>query len=261
VQFSRLTDKDLLEDYFRQDLPLHAYSLGDLDEGYWQRTSYFGIHREDQLSDVFLIYRGIGLPVLLAMGPEGYLKGGLLEQMVKLVPDEVYAHLSPGLEKRLWDWFSLEDFGPHFKMVLVDPGRLEGIPPGDTFRLSPEDLPALERLFSESYPDNAFDPRMLSSGKYIGCRESGKLVSTAGVHVYSLRYRVAALGNITTHPDYQNRGFARMATARLCRELAGEVDFIGLNVKSGNQAAVHLYQALGFKIAANYGEFCLKKRF
>ncbi len=102
---------------------------------------------------------------------------------------------------------------------------------------------------------------MLSLGKYIGWRESGELVSAAGVHVYSAHYRVAALGNITTHPDHRNQGFARAVTARLCQELAREVDFIGLNVKCENQPALHLYQALGFEIAAKYGEFTLKKAF
>jgi ribosomal protein S18 acetylase RimI-like enzyme len=260
VKLERIHDREQLAAYFRRDLALHAYSLGDLEEPYWSRTSYYGIQDKGGLSDVFLIYRGYGLPVLLAMGPEGYLKGDSQEQLEKLLPDEFYAHLSPGLEDSLGKQFSLQSHGLHYKMALSEPSLLMGIPAENTVHLKPEDLPELMSLYLESYPDNAFDPLLLSRGKYIGYRTSNRLVSAAGVHVYSPSYRVAALGNITTHPDFRNKGFARVVTARLCQELAEEVDFIGLNVKSANQAAVHLYQSLGFKIAEKYGEFSLKRR-
>jgi GNAT superfamily N-acetyltransferase len=257
----RIRDKEKLSAYFRQDLPLHAYSLGDLDDPYWSRTSYYGIQIGDRISEVFSLYRGPGLPVLLAMGPREYLNGELLEDLVKLVPDEAYAHLSPGLENRLGNWFSLQPFGLHQKMTLENPDPLKSVPTEDTFRLTEKDLPDLLQLFAESYPDNAFDPSLLDTGKIIGIRDSGKLISTAGLHVYSPRYRVAALGNVTTHPDFRNQGCARSVVARLCLELSGEVDFIGLNVKCANLAAVQLYQSLGFKICANYSEFALKRLF
>ncbi|MEJ2411494.1 MAG: GNAT family N-acetyltransferase [Anaerolineales bacterium] len=260
MKLERIYNREQLAAYFRKDLALHAYSLGDLDEPYWSRTSYYGIRDTEGLTDVFLIYKGYGLPVLLAMGPEGYLKGDSLRQLEKLLPDEFYAHLSPGLEDSLGEKFCLQTHGLHYKMALSEPSMVKDIPAENTVHLEPEDLPELEELYQESYPDNAFDPRLLSGGKFIGYRISGRLVSAAGVHVYSARYRVAALGNITTHPDFRNMGFARVVTARLCRELTKEVDFIGLNVKSENQPAVHLYQSLGFKIAEKYGEFSLKRR-
>jgi ribosomal protein S18 acetylase RimI-like enzyme len=102
---------------------------------------------------------------------------------------------------------------------------------------------------------------MLSTGKYYGCRSNGVLVSVAGVHVYSSLYRVATLGNITTHPDHRNQGFARLVSSVLCLDLVNEVDFIGLNVKADNLPAIHLYRSLGFEISAKYGEFSLKRQF
>lgn len=38
---------------------------------------------------------------------------------------------------------------------------------------------------------------MLEAGCYYGLGREGRPVSVAGVHVYSPRYRVAVLGNIT----------------------------------------------------------------
>jgi ribosomal protein S18 acetylase RimI-like enzyme len=92
-----------------------------------------------------------------------------------------------------------------------------------------------------------------------GIRLAGELVSIAGVHVYSPAYRVAALGNITTHPDHRNQGFGRAVTAQICVSLKEKVDFIGLNVRCDNLPALGLYRSLGFDIYANYGEFSLKK--
>jgi predicted GNAT family acetyltransferase len=96
---------------------------------------------------------------------------------------------------------------------------------------------------------------MVATGRYFGVREDGQLICIAGVHVYSPRYRVAALGNIVTHPAHRNRGHATRATARLCQALLDEVDHIGLNVKADNEAAIACYRKLGFEVVAPYGEF------
>jgi ribosomal protein S18 acetylase RimI-like enzyme len=261
VELQQISDRKKLAAYFRRDLPLHTYSLGDLDEFYWPRTTFYGEILEEEVSRVTLLYRGEGLPVLLALGPEEFFGDDYYRFLSPRLPDPFYAHFSPGLEKFFLHDYEIVDHGEHYKMDLVEPGNFGKTDLESPFRLNVSQLPELQELFHCSYPENAFDPRMLSTGRYYGYRSGGILVSVAGVHVCSSRYRVAALGNVTTHPDYRNRGFARLVTARLCRDLVGEVDTIGLNVKVDNAPAVHLYQSLGFKIAAKYGEFSFKKRF
>ena len=91
-------------------------------------------------------------------------------------------------------------------------------------------------------------------------RRDDKLVSVAGVHVYSEAYKVAALGNITTHPAYRGQGLARIVTARLCRSLLETVDYIGLNVKVDNQSAISLYQRLGFEPVCTYHEYMVEAK-
>ncbi len=77
---------------------------------------------------------------------------------------------------------------------------------------------------------------------------------TAGVHVYSSSYRVAALGNIATDSAWRGQGLAQRATAQLCRWLLDTVDTIGLNVNADNAAAIACYRKLGFEVAAEYDE-------
>ena len=260
MEFTKITDREKLAAYFKQDLATHLYSLGDLDDLYWPQTTYYGEEVAEEVSRVTLLYRGAGMPVLLALGSLGFFDLEYYRYLIPLLPDTFYAHFSPGLEVYFQDEYQLSSFGNHYKMTLVDPEALRIDETEGVFRLNASHLPELEGLY-HFYPDNAFDPLMVSTGKYFGVRSGEFLASVAGVHVYSSSYRVAALGNITTHPACRNQGFARLVTASLCRDLLGEVDMIGLNVKADNAPALHLYRSLGFKISSKYGEFELNRQF
>jgi predicted GNAT family acetyltransferase len=101
---------------------------------------------------------------------------------------------------------------------------------------------------------------MLETNQFFGIRKGMRLISIAGIHVYSEEYRVAALGNITTHPLHRGKGYGTLVTARLCKSLLKNVDHIGLNVKADNRIAIVCYRKLGFEIIAPYGEFILEAK-
>jgi predicted GNAT family acetyltransferase len=96
---------------------------------------------------------------------------------------------------------------------------------------------------------------MLETGFYRGIREDERLVSIAGVHVFSRGQGVAALGNVTTLPAFRGRGFGMQVCSTLCCELQASVATIGLNVKSDNQKAIRVYQKLGFRECVTYEEY------
>ncbi|WP_370463364.1 GNAT family N-acetyltransferase [Micromonospora sp. WMMD558] len=144
-------------------------------------------------------------------------------------------------------------------MALTDPVRLAAVPPAGVV-LGAADLPALRALYAEAYPGNWFDPRMVDTGQYVGVRDGGGLVAVAGVHVWSPRYRVAAVGNVTTHPRARGRGLGAAVVAALCRRLRSSVEHVTLNVRADNGPAVRLYERLGFTRVADYGEFTLTGR-
>ena len=75
------------------------------------------------------------------------------------------------------------------------------------------------------------------------------------MHVYSKKYKVAAIGNIATDPEMRGRGFASKVTAMVCRALLKHVEHIGLNVDSKNKAAISCYKRLGFRVTAPYEEY------
>ena len=247
-------DRDALAALLRRDPVLHAYQLGDLDDFFWPYTSWF--RRGDQVA---LLYHGVTPPVLLAFAAPDDLPemAALLADLAPMLPTRVYAHLSPGLLEVLGRGYAVEPGGgPHHRMALTDPARLATVTPvGDV--LDRADLPALRALYAAAYPGNWFDPRMLDTGQYVGIRHGGDLVAVAGVHVYSPAYRVAALGNVTTHPRVRGQGHAAAAVAALCARLRPHVDHVTLNVKADNIAAVRLYERLGFTRVADFGEHLL----
>ncbi|MFI5834102.1 GNAT family N-acetyltransferase [Micromonospora sp. NPDC051300] len=249
-------DRAVLAALLGRDPVLHAYQLGDLDDFFWPYTSWFRSGDE-----VVLLYHGVELPTLLAFAaPERVAAlSGLLARAAPVLPARLWAHLSPGLEATVARWFTVSESAPHDRMALTDPGRLAAVAPrGEPLGVA--DLAELRELYAVAYPGNWFDPRMVETGQYVGVRERGRLVAVAGVHVFSPRWRVAAVGNVTTRPDARGRGLAAGAVAALCARLSASVDHITLNVRSDNVAAVRLYGRLGFTRVAGFTECALTRR-
>ncbi|MEZ4264786.1 MAG: GNAT family N-acetyltransferase [Myxococcota bacterium] len=61
--------------------------------------------------------------------------------------------------------------------------------------------------------------------------------------------RVIQLAGIYTHPEWRRRGLARGGVAEVCRALLRTTPLITLYVHSDNEAAIRLYEGLGFRLA------------
>ena len=252
-----LHDKDTIETFLRGNVFLNIYSLGDLDDFFWPYTTWYALTDSKDIRAIALIYTGGSLPCLHALGEEDKSDSmkELLRCLVPILPCRFHAHLMLGSEEILKERYCLQPHGRHERMALVDKSLLANLDTSGTIVLSVSDLDEIMSLFEEAYPGNFFEPRMLETKQYFGILKSGELVSVAGVHVYSTRYKVAALGNITTHPDYRGRGYGKVVTGQVCKSLLKEIDHIGLNVKADNISAIRCYEQLGFEVIRCYGEF------
>jgi ribosomal protein S18 acetylase RimI-like enzyme len=256
MNYVSLHDKKEIEQHLRKDVYLNIYSIGDLDDFFWPYTTWYGFKSGDEISSVALLYAGLSLPTLVVFSTEGInVTASLLMSIRHLLPKRFYAHLSPGLASALQTTHVLEAMGEHYKMALT--ARTLAAEPDSSYveRVTMADLASLQSLYHESYPENWFDPRMLETGRYYGLRQKDRLVSVAGVHVFSRKYRVAALGNITTLPTYRGKGYGTLVTATLCRALIDEDIDIGLNVRADNRAAIACYRKIGFETVASYEEY------
>jgi ribosomal protein S18 acetylase RimI-like enzyme len=259
---------DILLPLLNRDIGLHVYAIGDLDPFFAPFTTWFGWSdgaERERLSAAAVLYTPdpSTTPTLLALSMRPEPMRRLLDVIAGDLPPRMHAHLTPGLSDALGRQFVAETNEHHLKMFLPAEVTLPAWPLGRGERIAPitnTDLPEVRELYKAGYPDNWFDPRMLETQRYLGLWVAGVLAAIAGVHVYSRRYGVAALGNITTHPDYRARGYGRIVTAELCRVLREDHLKIGLNVHAGNHAAVRAYRSVGFVCVADYVESTLTRR-
>ncbi len=247
--------------FLRKNPFLHLYSLGDLDDFFWSYTTWYALKDRQQITQLALLYTGTLLPILLGLTeePTDQMRE-LLQSILHLLPIRLYAHLSGDLATVFAHNYHVHLHGAHYKMGLMHKERVETIDTTRVVPLSTSDVDELEALYRLSYPGNSFDPRMLETGCYYGMRQGKELVSVAGIHVYSPRYKVAALGNVTTHSAYRGQGLATIVCAKLCQALLQTVDYIGLNVKADNLSAIHTYERLGFEYIATYEECALERK-
>ncbi|MBN2181839.1 MAG: GNAT family N-acetyltransferase [Sedimentisphaerales bacterium] len=249
-----LHDRWEIESFLRQNVYLYIYAIGDLDDFFWPYTTWYAWYENDEIRAIALLYGGRKLPTLLALSEESKTKQ-LLHDLVQLLPQKFHAHLRSGVNDVLKKKYDIKSHGQYGKMALKNKSSLLRVDCSEAFRLKNEDLDEILEFYEQVYPGNWFDSEMLRTKQYFGIRKENKLVSVAGIHVYSEQYKVAALGNIVTHPDYRGNGFGKAVTAKLCRELSKKVDHIGLNVKSDNDIAISMYEDLGFEIVDSYWEY------
>jgi ribosomal protein S18 acetylase RimI-like enzyme len=253
-----LHSKDEIEAFLRHNTFLHLYSIGDLDDFFWEHTTWYALKDAQQVKELVLLYTATSLPVLLSITTEPTdLMKALLQSIIHLLPKQFYAHLSGNLATVLSDEYQIQSHGVHYKMALRNKLCLENFDTSEVIQLTLSDVNDLKELYHQSYPGNWFEPRMLETGYYYGIRRGDTIVSVAGVHVYSQQYKVAALGNITTHPQFRGNGLAKVVCAKLCQTLLQTVNHIGLNVKVDNTTAIKCYTNLGFEIVAPYEEYSL----
>ncbi len=259
LELAETDDRAVIEAFLRRDPQLHLYEIGDLDPFFWPKTRWFGAWQGDALQALALRYAAPGVEAVLLLErqhPEA--ARWLARKLAFELEHPFHAHFSLGIGE-LFSERGAQSAGVHRKMTLRPeaelPPRRDGVR-----RVGDSDLAAVHELYAAAYPENWFDPAMVATGQYFGAWDDERLCAVAGIHVFAPKLRVAALGNITTHPGARGRGWGRAVTAAVCSSLreAG-VESIGLNVKADNEAAIACYRRLAFDHEADYEEWDVER--
>ena len=255
-RFSQISDASVIEEVLMKDIGLNIYLLGDLDSFFYPHTSWFAGYENDSVECIAMLYEGPGISTVLtsAASDTGFL-AETVENFAGMLPEIFYAHFACGLMNRLKNFRVNRDLGIHYRMILTDQSKVLQEADGEIRRLGSDDMPLITEFYSENYPDNFFDRRMLLTGKYFGSFSEHELTGIAGIHVYSPDKKVAALGNIAVSVMHRGRGLCASLTRRLCKDLLENVQTIGLNVHAENKHAIKCYEQCGFEIAGSYEEF------
>ena len=252
-----LRDKSAILMFLKSNIELQTYCVGDLDDFFWPKTIWYALLDKGKILAIALLYVGMETPTLLSFDDKtAKYAYDLLNRIKSILPNKFYAHLNPELVDVFGKQNVFEHYGVHYKMALrKQPSEAND---SNIRQLKMIDLPMIQDFYFIAYPNNWFDNRMLETNKYYGYFVNEKLVGISGVHVYSSDYKVAALGNIATHPDYRGQQIGFKLTSKLCHDLRKTVDTVGLNVKADNDFAIKCYKKVGFEIVGKYEECLIK---
>ena len=229
-----IADKNEIRNILRREPAWTVYALGDLSPRMFDKCRWY-------TPDLTLILRDYGTTILFATGPGsirealGEVTGTVHLQVRADALDDIARVAAVSEERLMW------------RMVWRH-GSLPAIGP-PVSRLAAGDIPALETLYAdgESSGDapDFFYPSMVSDGVFFGVYEDQALAAVAGTHLVSREEGAAAIGNVYTRRDRRGHGLGRAVTAAVLRELSG-IETVGLNVRADNDAAIRVYESLGF---------------
>ena len=235
----RLTAKDDIRAILRRDPRWCVYALGDLTPRMFAKCQWF-------TPDLTLVLHDYGTSILFADGTASirealdHVSWPVHLQVQRDALDEVKRHAIVTNEKHM------------IRMAWT--GGSTRVSDRVT-RLGAQDVPAIERLYADGAsagesPD-FFYASMVTDGVFFGVRKGDDLIAAAGTHLVARDEGAAAIGNVYVRRDRRGCGLGRAVTAAVLHELAG-IETVGLNVRADNDAAIRVYESLGF---ARYCEF------
>jgi ribosomal protein S18 acetylase RimI-like enzyme len=241
-QTSTLTDKPQILAYLETDRLYAAYAIGDLEAGMFEQTTWARAERAGRLRALVLQFHGLQPPPLLLMGDTDGLRAILQDA---LHPEWVYLTCRPHHLSMTRDAYAWGETIPMWRMAL-QPARFQPAQ-GDCVRLGPAHADRLAELYALG-GGRAFSPPQVQHGAFYGLFADGQLVAAAGTHLVSPTYGVAAVGNVFTRPDCRGRGYGTATTSAVVAELLQRgIRDVVLNVGQDNEAAIRIYERLGFQ--------------
>jgi len=242
-QGRRLHDRAAIERFLRADRVYAAFALGDLEPGYYEQTRWYGAQTAGELRSLALIYEGLEPPALFLMGDPL----GIALLLGSLVRDRfVYATFLASSQPALETHYVLGEIHAMKRMAL-HPERFRPDRRQPVERLGPGSVTEMRELLTlDGGGATFFNAEETARGVFYGARRGGRLIAVAGTHLTAPAQRVAAVGNVFTHPAYRGQGYASACASRVTEELMGRKMMVVLNVRVDNAPAIQVYERLGY---------------
>jgi ribosomal protein S18 acetylase RimI-like enzyme len=248
----READPAVIRAFLERDLDWSAYALADLEEPLARHARFYLAARDGVDGAALLVYAP---PEFTAVELTGDAEGATALLAAAELPLETSLLLPLAHRAVVEARFAGERWDAMWRMSLA-PGGLRA--PTDEIapvRLTPTDVPALQRLYAARDYFAPFSPSMVEQGVYFGVWRDGGLIAAAGTHVVARQSRVAAIGNVYTMPEARGQGLARATTAAVARQLlADDCRRVILNVAADNAPAIAVYRRIGFDKARDFWE-------
>lgn len=131
-------------------------------------------------------------------------------------------------------------------LLLMKHIHPEAVPPMDkqVLRLGQPYHELIESKMAEMH--TTFFAREELQYPFYGVMEQQKLIAVGGYHIYSEDY--VELGNIETDAAWRRRGYGKKICTELTRTGRAITPNVYLNVLEENEAAIRLYQSIGYEV-------------
>lgn len=234
------TDRSVLRGFLERDRLLAAYALCDLDDREFGRTKWGIATLGENPVAVGVEYSGPTPQPMFLMGRNDGI-AAILRDVLR--PRAAYIAVTAPAIPTVAQLYRVEPGPP---MIRMNVDRTTFRPyPATVERLLPVEVSELNRLYQLGFA--AWLPAgAIAEGVYYGIRSGGRLVAAAGTHVISREGRIGVVGNVMTHSEHRNRGYAKAVTSAVTADLLRVCDDVVLNVRSDNPPAIAAYRALGY---------------
>jgi predicted GNAT family acetyltransferase len=254
------SDRDEIAAFLNRDRLYAGYALCDLEDEYFGSCQWFlTADAQGEPRGLAMEFGRLDPVVLFVMGePEAVratLENDLTPAYIQITAQP--EHL-PALEHR----YRVRHVRAMLRMTVRKADFQPAKEQERAERLTERDLPELNRIYRMAAA-SAFAAYQLESGIFYGIKVNGRLVATAGTHVFSPSQRIVAVGNVFTHPHFRGRGFAQAVTGAVTAEALrgfgpdepGQPEAIAiLNVRADNAPAIRAYQKIGYADACRFVE-------
>ena len=249
VQVKRLEDKDQILSILQGDRLYAAYAIGDLDPGMFGKCEWAAAYDGSTAKSLCLLFKGLTPNALFCLGEPAGLAVILGSAMR---PGRVFFAAKHTHLPTIRAFYDLEAVESLMRMALT---AAEFQPAGGhATLLSSRDMYDLNDLYRLG-GGSGFAPYQVTQGIFYGVYADGQLAATAGTHVIAPELGIACVGNVFTHPGYRGRGFARVCTSAVVRDvLAKGCRDVVLNVRQDNSPALRAYRRLGFAEHSAFAE-------
>jgi ribosomal protein S18 acetylase RimI-like enzyme len=228
-----LTDKDQIRAILRRDPHWCVYALGDLTPRMFEKCQWF-------TPDLTLVLHDYGTSILFAHGT------GSIREALDHVTWPVHLQVQPDALDEVARYATVTSVKTMIRMAWAGGSTRVS---GRVTRLGATDVTAVEKLYGDGEstgesPD-FFYSSMVTNGVFFGIYQGSELIAAAGTHLLARDEGAAAVGNVYVRRDRRGRGLGRAVTQAVLHELAG-IETVGLNVRADNDAAIRVYESLGF---------------
>jgi len=246
----RLDHPEAVRELLAPSAAYAAYALAYLDPALFRLSRFYEARLNDKSALLMHARGGLGASTLL-LGD-----GALLSVLLKLHPGPRQTLLTcdPAQVDRT---LSSRNLWRPQSMLRLRVDRDSFKPPSSAAAvraLTRADAPELNRLYALEGEGAAHSGQQIEAGAFYGALVRGRLVATAGTHIYSRREGVAVVGNVFTHPDFRGRGLGTAVTAAVTEHVLGDADLVVLNVDPANRTARQIYEKLGYRDAGRLVE-------